>query len=441
MNTGLKLMKCIQYSILALCTASAAFAQNPASGIPDGGRWVVGGTFALSNIGNNELRGAKSYSGAEKEGNRVATFLPGMTIIYNLEPSNAPGRSDYLQGTTHHGIPVTVLKRDLSVGTFSDRDTSDVVTHSTYLGCRDLACTSKAEVGIGWSFQIKKADVEKLVLYNPQSELEIVHTNEKFNWFEARGYTTQVKDRIHPRLTIHDGYASDVSTGCGLLRDISPDIVVPIKEYEKGPSKWEINSLSWSLKAIEIFDLGEVTLNEEGTAYVGTLASAIGIGTESEDGPVSLDFTVIAYRDSDWGEKDFYKFGGLAQTITCKRENPNFGKVLPRYVENAYLHFDTNTVGPVPQNFPIKSFELPDQFNGGKQYQEELRTYLPRAFYYSVNNPRQYQELFESIVETTKILYPSAIANVIARLNASCSQNSRQDCAAIVGQAIKSANN
>ncbi|MEP6389236.1 MAG: hypothetical protein ABJ056_04870, partial [Halioglobus sp.] len=336
-------MKCIGYSFAIFCSISTALAQDTTRGIPDGGRWVVGGTFALSDIGNNELRGGKSYSGAEKEENRIATFLPGMTIIYNLEPSTAPGRAAFLEGTTHHGIRITVLEDDLSIGAFGDRDTADVVTHSTYLGCRDLACTSEAEVGIGWSFQIKEADNDKLVLFNPQSELQIVHTKERFDWHEARGYTTQVKDRIHPRLIVHDGYASEVSTGCGLVRSVLPDISVVKEEYEAKPSEWDVNSVNWSLKAIEVFGLGEVTLNADQTEYVGTLASDIGIGTESEDGPVALDFTVVAYRDSNWKNEEFYKFGGLAQTVTCRRENPSFGRPLPRYVENAYLHFDATT--------------------------------------------------------------------------------------------------
>ena len=81
-------------------------------------------------------------------------------------------------------------------------------------------------MGIGWSFQIKEADNDKLVLFNPQSELRIVHTKERFDWHEARGYTTQVKDRIHPRLIVHNGYASEVSTACGLIRSVLLDISV-----------------------------------------------------------------------------------------------------------------------------------------------------------------------------------------------------------------------
>ncbi len=423
------MMKNTVYALALTCLASAGFAQTTSNGIPEGGRWVVGGTFALSNIGNNEPRGRKSYSGAEKEANRVATFLPGMTIVYNLEPT--PGRSGYLAGTTHNGIRVVVLEGELSNGAFSDRDTTDVVTHHSYTGCRDLACTSEAEVGIGFSFQIEEADDDKLVLFNPQSELRIVHTREGFDQLEARGYTTQVKDRVHPRLIIHDGYASEVSTGCGLMRSVLPDIKAPKAEYEAKPSEWAANSPNWSLKAIEVFGLGDVALNAAGTEYVGTLAAEIGTGTESASGPVSLDFTVIAYRDSEWVNEEFYKFGGLAQTVTCRRENPSFGKLLPRYVENAYLHFDV-TPGEEPQDFPLAGRELPDQFEGDKELQDELRAYLPRAFYYSVNNHRQYQALFEAIVAETSILYPSAIANVIARLNASCARQSRKDCAKIV---------
>ncbi len=61
-----------------------------------------------------------------------------------------------------------------------------------------------------------------------------------------------------------------------------------------------------------------------------------------------------------------------------------------------------------------------------------MRAYLPRAFYYSVNNASQYQELFEAIVDETSIGSPAAVANVIARLNASCADQRRGECAKIV---------
>ncbi|WP_299625815.1 hypothetical protein [Pelagibius sp.] len=421
-------MKCMFCSLVFICAVSVASAQDTPRGIPEGGRWIVGGTFVLSNIGNNELRGGKSYSGAEKEVNRIATFLPGMTIIYNLERSTKPGRSGYLEGTTHHGIPVTVLGGEISTNAFGTRDTTDVVTHQSYTGCRDLACTSEAEVGIGFSFKIEEDDDERLVLYNPQSELRIVHTQDAFDQYEARGYTTRVLGRVHPRLKIHDGYASEISTGCGLTRPVQPPIRVPKNDYETQPSEWDVNSLNWSLKAIDLFGIGDVELNAEGTHYVGLLASEIGVGTESEGEPVALDFTVFAYRDSEWSDPEFYKFGGLAQTVTCRRKNPNVGQVLPRYVENAYLYFDV-TGGERLQTFPLDPIQLPDQFESNKELQNDLRAYLPRAFFYSVNNAKQYKELFEYIVEDTKIAFPSAIANVIARLNASCGEQSRKECA------------
>jgi hypothetical protein len=428
---GFSIMKCIFYSLVFFCSISAALAQDETSGIPEGGRWIIGGTFALSNIGNNDLRGRKSYSGAEKESQRMATFLPGMTILYNLEPSTVPGRSGYLEGTTHHGIPVAVLKSEVSTKAFGTRDTTDVVTHYSYTGCRDLACTSEAEVGIGFSFKIEVDESERQVLYNPHSELRIVHTRDGFNQLEARGYTTRVKDRVHPRLIIHDGYASEISTGCGLTRSVQPPIMVSKNEYETQPSEWDVNSLNWSLKAIELFGMGEVKLNMEGTHYVGHLDSEIGVGTESADGPVALDFTLFTYRDAEWVDPEFYKFGGLAQTVTCRKRNPTAGKSLPRYVENAYLYFDV-VVGEVPQNFPLEAIPMPDQFEGNKELQDDLRVYLPRAFFYSVNDTNQYKELFEYIVEETKITSPSAVANVIARLNASCGAARRKTCAGIV---------
>ncbi|MEQ8374448.1 MAG: hypothetical protein RID22_15255 [Roseibium aggregatum] len=424
-------MKCMFHSLLFICSISVACAQDPAGDIPEGARWVVGGTFALSKIGDNELRGSKSYSGAEKEANRLATFLPGMTIMFNLERSTVPGRSEYLEGTTHYGIPVAVLARDISANDFGNRDTTDVVTHQSYTGCRDLACTLEAEVGIGYSFKIEEEDDERLVLYNPQSELRIIHTLDAFDQNESRGYSTRVKDRVHPRLKVHDGYASEISTGCGLTRPVQPLIKVAKDQYDTLPLTWDVNSLNWSLKALELFDVGKVELNPEGTHYVGRLNSELGVGTESDEGPVALDFTVFAYRDSEWTNPDFYKFGGLAQTVTCRKRNPIAGQPLPRYVKNAFLYFDIQE-GEQPQDFPLDPVQLPDQFKDNKELQDELRTYLPRAFFYSVNNARQYKELFEYIVEDTNIAIPSAVANVIARLNATCGPQSRAECADIV---------
>ena len=138
------------------------------------------------------------------------------------------------------------------------------------------------------------------------------------------------------------------------------------------------------------------------------------------------------YRDSNWTDPEFYKFGGLAQTVTRRKRNPIVGKLLPRYVENAYLYFDVSRGDVPPQIFPLDAIQLPDQFEDSKELQNELRVYLPRAFFYSVNNAKQYKEVFELIVEETRIAYPSAVANVIARLNASCSETHRKTCVDIV---------
>ena len=92
---------------------------------------------------------------------------------------------------------------------------------------------------------------------NPQSELRIVHTRTRFDDLEARGNITRVKDRVHPRLKIHDGYASEISTGCGLTRSVQPPISVPKADYETQPSEWDVNSPNWSLKAIELTSVSE----------------------------------------------------------------------------------------------------------------------------------------------------------------------------------------
>jgi len=418
-------------SSLVVALSGAALAQD-APKSPANGRWIPAGTFALSDLSNNSVRGEKSYSGSEREDRRVATFLPGMTIVYNLKESELEfrRRDGYLEGETHSGIRVAVLKSALSKGTFGNLPTRDVVIHQSFEACLDLACSDSTEVGTGFSFLIEEEDDQKIVLYNPTNELRIVYTTQKFNQDEARGFFTRVKDRIHPRLRVVDGYAEQLSTACGLTRSVSPKIVVPREEYESSPLTWTLNSKSWSLKALEIFGLGKVALKEEENRYIGTLDSTIGRGSESEGKKVALDFTVFAYRDSDWTDQDFFKFAGLAQTVKCKSLDADFGRLLPRYVENAYLYFDRQ-IGEVPQSFPLNGIKLPAQISD-EDIQENLRSYLPRAFFYSVNSSQEYRRLFELIVDETKILFPSAISNVISRLNASCAHESRNLCSCIV---------
>lgn len=417
------------FMVLFALGSSGALAQEARS-IPQGGRWVPAGTFALSNLGNNAVRGEKSYYGAGREDRRIATYLPGMTIVYNVEESSLAQRRGYVDGITHAGIRVAVLETDLSRGTFDARATQDVVIHQRHTACRDLACNGSSEVGTGFSFRIIEEDNEKIVLYNPTNELQLVYTKDKLSRLEAHGFLTRVKDRVHPRLKMYDGYARELSTSCGATRDTSPQIRVSKDEYDRGPSEWLINSDSWSLKALEIFDMGKVEPSQDGKEYVGTLADAIGTGTESANRKVALDFTVVAYRDSEWTDATFFKFAGIAQTVTCRRGQPGFGRLRPMYVENAYLYFD-RVSGEERQLFPLNAIKMPEQI-ADPDIKQKLVAYLPRAFFYSINSAQAYYDVFEKIVETTHLNFPSAVANIIARLNASCSQGNRKECSCIV---------
>ena len=51
-----------------------------------------------------------------------------------------------------------------------------------------------------------------------------------------------------------------LSTGCGEARSARYKLEVAQVEYEADPSTWDINSDSWSLKAMEVMELGQVLL-------------------------------------------------------------------------------------------------------------------------------------------------------------------------------------
>ncbi|MEY8840019.1 hypothetical protein AB9K41_13420, partial [Cribrihabitans sp. XS_ASV171] len=263
----------------------------------------------------------RSYARAGKERSRISTFLPGMTIVYQSSPS--PYRDGYVIGMTHSGIPVEVLDGELSTGKFSDRSAKDVVMHRSHQGCRDLSCSGDPiEIGIGESYRIREEDGDKLSLIN-DDEKAVVYSREDFEDFETRGYLTKHKDRVNPRWTITDGYAESLSTGCGEPRTTIADLVVPQEEYLRDPATWELNDPRWSLKAIEIFDLGIVELDPATGNVVGQLAAAI---QGQSDETVAIDLTVFSYRDSEW-KPDFYKFAGILQIVHCEDSATGIGRV------------------------------------------------------------------------------------------------------------------
>lgn len=394
-----------------------ATSQDVESGI-EGGRWIPSGTFAVSNFENNEIR-EKTYAKARHEKNRIVSFLPGMTIIYNSTPSNT--RPNYVSGVTHSGIPVDVLESDLSEGIFSDRTAKDVVVHRSHGGCKNVACTGDPlEVGIGHAFSIISEDSEKIELINT-NELRVVYSKSKFNELEKNGYLTRHKGRANPRWSLYDGYAEAVSTRCnGKVGADGFVLKASAKDYDSTPSKWALNDNRWSLKAIEIFDLGSVETDADDTSNVaGHLEKTI---EDQNFDETALDFTVFAYRDSSW-KPDYFKFAGLLQVVNCKK-SPVSSKSHPTFVREAYLYFDQREGDNYVQNFPLSEILLTRQFS--EPLQEKIYQYLNRSFFYSINSPTDYETVFDLL--SKQIKFPTAVSNVIARLNSSCAQSDREKC-------------
>lgn len=384
----------------------------------EGGRWIPSGTFAVSNFENNEIR-EKTYAKARHEQNRIVSFLPGMTIIYNSTPSTT--RPNYVSGVTHSGIPVEVLESDLSEGIFSDRTAKDVVVHRSHDGCKDLACSGDPlEVGIGHAFSIVSEDSEKIELINT-NELRVVYSKSKFNELEKNGYLTRHKGRLNPRWSIYDGYAEAVSTRCNRALEADGFVLeASAKDYDSNPSKWALNDNRWSLKAIEIFDLGSVETDANDiNKVVGHLEKTI---DDQEFEETALDFTVLAYRDSSW-KPDYFKFAGLLQVVDCKK-SPVSNKSHPTFVKEAYLYFDQRDGDNYVQSFPLSEIRLTRQFS--EPLQEKIYQYLNRSFFYSINSPADYEAVFDLL--SKQIKFPTAVSNVIARLNSSCAQSDRRKC-------------
>ena len=70
---------------------------------------------------------------------------------------------------------------------------------------------------------------------------------------------TRHKERTFPRIRIVKGYASDISMPCGETREAGTSFTVSTAEFSKDPSEWDINSPTWSAKAVEIFEIGTLT--------------------------------------------------------------------------------------------------------------------------------------------------------------------------------------
>lgn len=383
-----------------------------------GGRWIPRGTFAISDFLDNSER-EKSFAGAASETRRLSTFLPGMTIIYQGAPSSTAGRRDYIEGLTHYGIPVAVLETELSRGSFPERSTRDVVVHHAHTACRDLTCSGDdVEVGIGFSFSVDYEDELGIRLSNTD-ELTVAYALDEFEALERQGDITRHKDRTHPRWELFDGYAREISVGCDETRSAGFEISLDKSEFDEGPSVWDLNGLGWSLVAMSVFDIGYVVYDEPSNQYVGRLMTDI---WDPAGEFAALDFSLVAYRDSSWGV-DEHRFAGILQIVNC--ESLALGRTRPTYVRDAFFYFDNLSGNEQEQVFPLDEHILPHQHNN--QTRRDLFRILGRSFFYSVNSATEYRDLFHQL-SSSGIRQPIVTANLIARLNASCSRLDRPRC-------------
>lgn len=413
------MLKC--FRTIAKSSLLFFLAQSPSYAEPetDGGRWITRGTFALSNLQNNPLR-VQSYARSDAERSRLLTFLPAMTIIYQIASSD--NRDKYYSGLTHTGIPVDVLKSEVSNGAFDKRSVQDVVVHRTHKACRNITCVGDSvPVALGESFKILSVDDQKVELISAE-EKEVVYRVEEFKEKETSGYITSHKERINPRWTISDGYAAELSTGCGETRSSASEIVVSLEAYNEDPAKWSLNDPRWSLKAIQVFDLGEVKWDENSGNFVGRLARTIQGKLET---PVAVDLTVLSYRASQWKD-GFHKFAGLMQIVHC--EATEYGLPRPRFAHQAFAYFDLKLGDKEPQTFPLGEIDIPQQLSFNSK--GKIFDVVNRTFFYSINSAEEYEELFEEM--SKKISPPTAVANIISRLNASCAEKDRKECIGLV---------
>lgn len=409
--------------LIGLSLASVAIAQE--SEIPSG-KWVKHGTYAISGFSVVPER-EKSYSGAARERSRLLTYLPAMTIVFPDfaglidETPILPG---YIRGITHSGIPVVVLESQLSRTSFGIYETHDVVVHSSHLACSEEGCHLDVDgrpVGEGHSYKIADKTDEVIHLTNPTNETDLYYRPQRFDYLESRGVLTRTKDRTHPRWEIREGYAEDLSVGCGGEQPEGTIFTVEADAYEKPPSDWEITAPQWTVKAAELF-VGS-TVERSGGEYRAEITSRIhDVTKNSESGDShksAIDFTVFAYRDRNSPGAQF-RFAVLISIVACTK--PLFGEYVPTYVREAHLYFKDSP------------YKLPSQLT--EEGRAQLFKQVGRSFFYSVNSAREYERLSGQLASELDVEHSderaTLLSAVLSRLNATCDGNRRGACDEIV---------
>ena len=413
--------------LAVLAHVPTVMAQDDKS-IPTG-RWVKQGTYAMSGFAVNPER-EHTYRGAGKERSRLLSYLPAMTIIF---PDfiglfkGEPVPEGYVPGITQTGTPVQVLERELSSAKFGTSDTHDVVIHVAHDACPEAYCELTTEgrpVGSGQSYNIVEESETLVHLYNPTSEANFYYRTEQFNQSEQRGTLTRMKERIIPRWDIREGYAKELSVGCGGQHPAGTTFTADSEAYESGPDTWVLNAPQWTVKAAELF-VGS-SVEKTGATYTAEIIETIHDVTktaEDDDNYKSaIDFTVFAYRDRNSKDKNTtFQFAVLISIVACTSQVFG-GNFIPGYVREAHLLFEG------------KPYKLPQQIN--EEGKKRLSTQIDRSFMYSVNTPRQYEQLFSLLAEGLSVQYSDVRSNlvavILARLNATCVSQRRVNCAQIV---------
>ncbi|WP_027666435.1 hypothetical protein [Rhizobium leguminosarum] len=407
--------------LVILSCASQTLAQEPT------GRWVKEGTFALSGFAINVER-ERSYRGAAKERGRLLSFMPPMTIVFPdflglLAGANVP--EGYITGITQTGTPVVVLERQLSKTKFGTYDTHDVVIHTDHDACIESYCDLSADgrtVRAGQSYKLMEDSTGGMVhLYNSQSEANFYYRDDRFKQLERRGTLTLMKNRVIPRWEIREGYAKELSVGCGGTHPAGTKFEASSEAYESSPATWTLNAPQWSVKAADLFVGSNV--QKVGDTYAAEITRSIHDVTEgssaADDYKSAIDFTVFGYRDRNVPPSPF-EYAVLISIVACA-EQP-FSDFMPSYVREAHLYFDD------------KAYKLPQQFN--EEAKRQLSQQIDRSFMYSVNSPRQYEQLFGVIAEGVEAEFSDVRSNLVAavmgRLNATCDSQRRATCARIV---------
>ncbi len=316
------------------------------------GQWLPNGAYGVSRLNHDPTR-RSTYLGAEKEADRLASFLPSMALLYNIEDVTLYGR-EYVEGVTHNGVPLAVLKSSLSGLLFEEQEDKDVVTHAQFDACLELdleagECISEVSVGGGHAYSMQDAELAGWVMLSNQGDRRIFYLRRVgLEDLEKTGHLTIHKDRRNPRWKIFNGYASKLSATCGKINKVNTLITEDKNNgYASDPSTWGPASSNWDLKALEIMNLGTVTApnREKNEKYYSGIVEPYEIGNSERAESTAIDITVFAYRDTHWSD-GFYKFGGLAQVVECT--TPNSGAGHPKFATTVDLYFDL-TQGEVAQ--------------------------------------------------------------------------------------------